>query len=304
MKLFLPLLSFAAARTEVSAEDIRVWNPDVDQRFTKTLTVDALTDSWILPTDGSGKYEPNKYYRMTVTAPEGYKIRVDLSNFRLENEGFSGECTNDKVDFFDGTDGNNLMTTYCGKGVRPSVKSTGTTLTVVFKSNENGIVDTGFDAAFTAEPLPQEDDHWNSILAQYDSLYIAIYDQLAATQTDNKRTRLANQLTKTMGKFYNFGLKERTVEGCSLYAGTGNSGDFVAPVFDSSDICASLDAFFLAITSYHDGYACLDGLDIDGRTATQKQLRPNRIKAVIRKQRTRLYNKKLTDFSCSAGFSI
>jgi hypothetical protein len=189
MKLFLPLLSFAAAQTE---SDIRVWNPDVDERFSKTLTVDALTKSWSLPVDGSGKYEPNKYYRMTVTAPEGYKIRVDLSNFRLENEGFSGECTNDKVDFFDGTDGNNLMTTYCGKGLRPAVRSTGTTLALVFKSNENGIVDTGFDASFTAEPLPLEDDHWNSIVAQYGSLYNSIYDQLAATRTDNKRTLLVN----------------------------------------------------------------------------------------------------------------
>ena len=190
MKLFLPLLSFAAAQTE----DIRVWNPDVDERFSKTLTADALTKSWSLPVDGSGKYEPNKYYRMPVTAPECYKIRVDLSNFRLENAGFSGECTNDKVDFFDGTDGNNLMTTYCGNGVRPAVRSTGTTLALVFKSNENGIVDTGFYASFTAELLPQEDDHWNSIVAQYESLYTAVYDQLAPTQTDNKRARLVKFL--------------------------------------------------------------------------------------------------------------
>ena len=103
-----------------------------------------------------------------------------------------------------------------------------------------------------------------------------------------------------MGKFYAFGLKERTVDGCSEYAGSGNSGDFVAPTFDSSDICASLDAFFLAVNSYQDAYACLDAVDHIGRTATQKQLRPHRIKAVIRKQRIRLYNKKLTDFSCVA----
>ena len=109
-----------------------------------------------------------------------------------------------------------------------------------------------------------------------------------------------------MGKFYNFGLKERTVDSCSSYAGTGNSGDFAAPTFDSTDICASLDSFFLAVSSYHNAYACLDGLYLDGRTATQKQLRPNRVKAVIRKQRIRLYNKKLTDFSCpaTAGFIV
>ena len=56
-------------------------------------------------------------------------------------------------------------------------------INLINKSNENGIVDTGFDAAFAAEPLPQEDDHWNSILAQYDSLYTAVYDQLEGLQT-------------------------------------------------------------------------------------------------------------------------
>ena len=109
-----------------------------------------------------------------------------------------------------------------------------------------------------------------------------------------------------MGKFYNFGLKERTIDGCSAYAGSGNSGDFVAPVFDSADICASLDSFFLAVNSYHDAYACLDNLDLDGKTATDKQHRPIRIKNMIRRQRVRIYNKKLTDFTCIAttGFIV
>ena len=85
------------------------------------------------------------------------------------------------------------METFCGKGLKPALISTGTTLTVVFKSNENGIVDTGFDVDFTAEPLPAEDDDWNSILTQYDILYNTIYDQLGATRTDNKRVRLVNK---------------------------------------------------------------------------------------------------------------
>ena len=71
------------------------------------------------------------------------------------------------------------MKTFCGKGLKPAVKSIGTTLTVVFKSNENGIVDTGFDVDFTAEPLRAEDDDWNSIITQAESLYNTIYDQLA-----------------------------------------------------------------------------------------------------------------------------
>jgi hypothetical protein len=190
MKLFLPLFSFVAAQRGDST-GLRVWNEDVDERIPVTLTANAPTASWSLFTDPvTGKYEPNKYYRVTANAPEGYKIRVDFSNFRLEDHGFSGECTNDKVDIFDGPDGNNLMETFCGKGLKPALKSTGTTLTVVFKSNENGIVDTGFDVVFTAEPLPAEDDDWNSILTQYDNLYNTIYDQLGATRTDNKRVRL------------------------------------------------------------------------------------------------------------------
>ena len=176
MKLFLPLFTFAAAREGSEDGFLRVWSPDVDERIFKTLTVDTLTDSWTLPTV-DGKYEPNKYYRVTVNGPEGYKIRADFANFRLENAGFSGSCTNDKVDIFDGTDGNNLITEYCGKGDRESVKSTGTVLTVVFKSNENGIVDTGFDVTFTAETLPQEDNNWNAITAMYDQLYLGIYNK-------------------------------------------------------------------------------------------------------------------------------
>ena len=190
MKLFLPLSSFAAAIRDDS-NIMRIWNPDVDEKIFKTLTIDALTFSWSLPTDPvSGKYEPNKYYRVTVDGPEGHKIRADLSNFRLEGVGGTGTCTNDKVDIFDGSDGNNLLTTYCGKGVKAAVKSTGTRLTLVFKSNENGFVETGFDVDFTAEPLPLEDGHWNSIVSQYELVYNTIYDQLPLTRPDQKRLRL------------------------------------------------------------------------------------------------------------------
>jgi hypothetical protein len=190
MKLFWPLFSIAAAREGSEDGFLRVWSPDVDEKIFKTLAVDALTDSWTLPTDAvSGKYEPNKYYRVTVNGPEGYKIRADFSNFRLENAGFSGGCTNDKVDIFDGTDGNNLITSYCGKGARDSQTSTGTVLTVVFKSNENGIVDTGFDVTFTAETLPEEDNNWNAVTAMYDQLYLAIYEKYAEFGDEELQSR-------------------------------------------------------------------------------------------------------------------
>ena len=166
-------------------------------KIAKTLTVDSLTDSWTLPVDGSGKYEPNKYYRVTVNGPEGHKIRADFSNFRLEGFGFSGTCTNDKVDIYDGTDGNNLITTYCGKGARDSVKSTGTTLTVVFKSNENGILDTGFDVTFTAEALPVEDNNWNAVTSHYEQLYLAIYNKYGEFGNAEKQ---ANKVKKYLKK--------------------------------------------------------------------------------------------------------
>jgi len=296
MKLFLPLFSFAAAQQGSTDDIIRVWNPDVDQKIFKTLTVDALTDSWTLPVDGAGKYEANKYYRVTVNGPEGYKIRADFSNFRLEGHGFSGDCTNDKVDIFDGTDGNNLITTYCGKGAQDSVKSTGTTLTVVFKSNENGIVDTGFDVTFTAETLPVEDNNWNAVTSHYDQLYNAIYAKYREFGSEEKQARKAERFTKTMAKFYQFELKERTIAGCAQFARSGDPDHFVAPVFDANDLCASLDSFFLSMKSYHDAYACI--ADVDQAEPTLKHLRPHVIENVIQRQRVILMTRKLTDLNC------
>ena len=68
-----------------------------------------------------------------------------------------------------------------------------------------------------------------------------------------------------MTKVNNFSLKERTISDCSSYAGSGNAGDFVTSTFDDTDICSSLDSFFTAVNSYHEAYACLDGLDLASR---------------------------------------
>jgi len=301
MKLFYPLISYAAAQRGPFGgfggdEDTRVWNPDVDLKIFKTLTVDSLSDSWTLPVDGSGKYEPNKYYRVTVNGPEGHKIRADFNNFKLEGTGFSGACTNDKVDIFDGTDGNNLMDTYCGKGFRNSLTSTGTTLTVVFKSNENGIVNTGFDVNFTAEPLPQEDNNWAAVTSQYESLYLAIYNKYGEFGNPEKQARKSERFTRTMRKFYQFELKERTIAGCTEFARSGDPDDFVAPVFDANDICGSMDSFFMAVKSYHDSYACIAGQD--PRDLTTKHLRPHVIENVIQRQRFKLFTLGLQDLGC------
>ncbi|CBY07617.1 unnamed protein product [Oikopleura dioica] len=292
MKLFYALTSLAAAQRGFQPAD-RIWNPDVDVKIAETLTVDSLTDSWTLPVDGSGKYEPNKYYRVTVNGPEGHKIRADFSNFRLEGFGFSGTCTNDKVDIFDGTDGNNLITTYCGKGARDSVKSTGTTLTVVFKSNENGILDTGFDVTFTAEALPVEDNNWNAVTSHYEQLYLAIYNKYGEFGNAEKQANKAARFTLTMTKFYQFELKERTIAGCTKFARSGDPDHFVAPVFDADDLCASLDSFFLAVKSYHDAYACIAGTDY-----ALKHLRPHVIENVIQRQRFKLFTLKFTELNC------
>ena len=100
---------------------------------------------------------------------------LPVSN-KLSGGDFRGQCTKDSVIIYDGPDGNGLLETYCGRNRRngftkPDVSSSANEMTVVFKSNENNIVDTGFDVAFTAEPLPQEDDHWNSIVDQFVYLF-------------------------------------------------------------------------------------------------------------------------------------
>ena len=53
---------------------------------------------------------------------------------------------NDAVLIYDGPDGNNFITDYCGKSGWDDVPSTAEELTVVFKSNENVI--TRLDAEF------------------------------------------------------------------------------------------------------------------------------------------------------------
>ena len=112
----------------------------------------------------------------------------------------------------------------------------------------------------------------------------------------------ANRFTQTMTKFYQFELKERTIAGCADFARSGDSNDFVAPVFDAADLCASLDSFFLAIKSYHDSYACITG--IDQNDLEIKHLRPHVVEHVIQRQRQILLTRKFTHLQCahSSGF--
>ncbi|CAG5102277.1 Oidioi.mRNA.OKI2018_I69.chr1.g226.t1.cds [Oikopleura dioica] len=252
MKLFLPILSLASAQTEQD----RVWNPDTTLKVDLALTTDALTSSWSVPRV-NGVYEPNQYQRVTVTAPSGYKIRVDFSNFNLQGQTYSGGCSNDAAIIFDGPDGNNELTKYCGRGNRNSLTSTGTTLTVVFKSNEDTIVDSGFNALFTAVPLPSSAVAWTSITDAFNSLSSTIFTAYDSTNL-NKQSRKATRFMKYMGIIANF--QDRSPSSCNDFAGTGHAGSFTPPVIDGN-VCNSLKSFFDAVMSYHDIFVCLDGVD-------------------------------------------
>jgi hypothetical protein len=110
------------------------------------------------------------------------------------------------------------------------------------------------------------------------------------------------RFTQTMAKFYQFELKERTITGCTEFARSGDPDDFVAPVFNGADLCASLDSFFLSMKSYHDAYACIAG--IDQTDLELKHLRPHVVENVIQRQRFKLLTIKLVDLDCThaSGF--
>ena len=100
-----------------------------------------------------------------------------------------------------------------------------------------------------------------------------------------------------MAKFYQFELKERTITGCTEFARSGDPDDFVAPVFNADDLCASLDSFFLAMKSYHDAYACIAG--IDQTDLELKHLRPHVVENMISRQRKILLTQKFSLLDCT-----
>jgi hypothetical protein len=286
MKLFLPILSLASAQSE---ED-RVWNPDTTLKVNLALTADALTSSWSVPTV-NGVYEANQYQRVTVSAPEGYKIRVNFSNFKLQGQTFSGGCSNDAAIVYDGPDGNNELVKYCGSGSRSSQTSSGTTLTVVFKSNEDAIVNSGFDALFTAVPLPSSAVAWNSITDAFNTLSSEIFSAFAGTNLD-KQSRKASRFAKYMGVIANF--EDRSPSSCNDFAGTGHSGSFTPPEITDGDVCSSLKSFFDSVMSYHDIFVCLDGVDY----SANPEYFPPRMISKLQRQRGALLKNKLAHLGC------
>ena len=95
---------------------------------------------------------------------------------------------NDAVLIYDGPDGNNFITDYCGKSGWDDVPSTAEELTVVFKSNENVITRSGFTVTFKAELLPPAQFAENTIKKAFTEI-----QSLVHIGHDHKREHLQNK---------------------------------------------------------------------------------------------------------------
>jgi len=267
MKLGLSLASLVAGQrflpeSPVQPDD-RIWVPDPTNSVSYTLTEDSLVKSFDLPVNPStGKYGPNEYVRISATAPDGYKIVAAFTNFRLEGTDFRGDCTNDAVTIYDGPDGNGLLTSYCGRNrqkTKPDVSSSANEMTVVFKSNENAIVNRGFTVTFTAVPLPAVEAAQNSIVSAFIQIQSLVYEGHQHKRNEkiwNKKADLMQRIFERYAFVFDY-----TSDSCTEFAGTGNAGDFVAPVINSDNRCGTVDSLLDSFKSFYTAFGCNDGYD-------------------------------------------
>ena len=179
------MFSAALARGTISSEEpsefteeSRIWTPDTTARVEFNLVEGALTESWSIPVDGEGNYFPNQYYRVYVTAPEGYSIRAKIAdNVDIEDAGLGGVCDQDAAIFYNGPDGNFELARLCGAIANPmDVVGTRSDMTLVFKSNENVIVKTGMSVTFTAFSEPPNNLAWNSVQNAFEDIKSLVFD--------------------------------------------------------------------------------------------------------------------------------
>lgn len=266
MKLGSTLLSLVAARGSLFGDaptDERIWVADTTLEQEFILTESNLEATYDLPQNpATGKYYTDQYVRLSAKAPEGYAVRAKFTNFAVESGNWKGECKNDAVILFDGPDGNNFIKDYCGKNkarTKPDVVSSQEELTVVFKSNENTIVDKGFTVTFVAEKLPAKQFAMNRIVKSFGETQSIVFTKHGHKKNQKLIYKKAQHMQRIFERFaFVF---DRTSDSCSSFAGTGDENDFIPPVITDSDPCGSVTSLMTSLGSFWNAFACLDGYD-------------------------------------------
>lgn len=79
-------------------------------------------------------YKNNINCLWTVQAPEKYRVRLEFKFFKVE---YAFGCQNDYVAIYNGPDDNSpLISRSCGHDLPDSIESTGNTISVVMKTND------------------------------------------------------------------------------------------------------------------------------------------------------------------------
>ena len=106
-------------------------------------------------------YNENEYCQVTIIYPEGEKVHLEFEYFEIENGDAlkQGRCTNDWLEVRNGDDvaSSTLITRLCGKDKKDQyspqysgmysprrIRSSGSSLILIFKTNENPVTRRGF----------------------------------------------------------------------------------------------------------------------------------------------------------------
>ena len=138
-------------------------------------------------------------------------------------------------------------------------------------------------AASSAETTSQT--AWNSVDVAFTALKQDVFDAYAGSNIPAQKK--ANQLQFFFDKVSK--LQGLVDESCSDFAGTGDPADFFAPLYDSEDICYSLNMFYASVKSFHTAFACND--------ADEKKTR--KMTRLIQRQRNILFKRKLKQLNCN-----
>ncbi|CAG5103362.1 Oidioi.mRNA.OKI2018_I69.chr1.g738.t1.cds [Oikopleura dioica] len=305
MKAFNLIASIALARdipssdsSASSLDEVRIWTPDTTARETILLTGPGDIQTYTLPTDPtSGDYYPDQYIRINVEAPEGFKIVQTFNSFKLDGVGFTNECDQDAVIIYDGPDGNAEAARLCGIDGQDnfSFLSTNNVMTLVFKSNEDIIVQPGFEAQFEAVELEENEIAWIRIMDAFNTLTSTIF-----VEHDHKKDHIQTRKTELFKRKFSFNFawfEEMAADSCTNWAAAGDSAEFVPIVIDSVNHCVSINNFMTSLRSFYERFVCFDTY-ADLKFEEQRFRRPKLTNRKLDNLTYRLVEKKFHLMGC------
>lgn len=280
MKTFNFLAPFAFGRgllTDDSEEDSRIWTPDTTEIVEINL-VEGVPQTYAIDTSNNGAYYPDKYIRINVHAPAGFKIRQSFNYFQTEGVGLTGACDNDAATIFDGPDGNKQDAVLCeNMGVDYTFLSSENLMTLVFKTNEQ-INQQGFEALFEPLLLTESEIAWIRIEDGLNLLKSSVFLAHSHREQHIQKKKAQYLENKYVKLFKWFG--DEAKDTCNEYAGLGPLGSGYIPFVESAETCTTIKNFMTSLSSFYDRYVCLDDfelMDTNPETAKKTKKRRNPI---------------------------